>query len=404
MVYRGILTDTVLFLCPSLVGAGVERRICILLNHLEQASPSIIVGLLRNEGQFLDDIPPEKTVHIRKPAWMQLLLLPIRPFETSYNFLFALYQIRRLLKQIRPRLLVTFTLETTVPAYFVRLLDSPHTIPWIISEDSNTPEAIMASIPKHWIYRRVLSIFSRIYRKAEYVIAVSNVVRRSIENHYGVSSAKVSVVHNPLDPKFRLENSANPVNGDYLLSVGRLVKVKQLDLLLKAFAQVKVVYGSRLKLIILGEGPEKKNLILLARKINIESDIVFKGFTSNPGQYMRHAKALLVTSRQEGFSNVVIEAMSVGCPVISTRSGGPEDIITHDNNGVLVNQDPHQIAQATIALLNNPQKRRQLIKAGRRDADQYLPDRVCKQFYDVITSVIERLEITNGSMLNRAGN
>lgn len=379
---------TILFLCPSLVGAGVERRVCVLVNCLNQLDFPVLLGILRNEGQFIDKIPANQLVYVEAPLWIRLLLLPVRQLYNIYNFLLAIYQIDRLLRTTKPALLITFTLETTIPTYLVRLFSKSDHLIWVISEDSNTPEAVKSAIKYRWLSALTLKVLSKIYRKADHTIAVSNSVRDAVRSSYKVSDKTIRVVFNPIDPSLNNSDGPCPMEGTYLLAVGRLVKIKQFDLLLRAFAQIRK--RKELKLVILGEGPEENKLRELSKDLGMATHVIFAGFTSNPWVFMRHAKILITTSRQEGFSNVVIEAMYCGCPVISTRSGGPEEIITQQKTGILVNHNDYDIAHETINLLNDEAKRQRMVEHARRHVVRFLPEKICSQFSEILDQILDQ--------------
>lgn len=383
--------DTVLFLCPSLAGAGVERKVSILVNRLDQSKYRLLLGILRREGQFLGEVADHKIVYVEKPFWLQMLLLPVGYLEHIHNFFLALYQIDRLIKKTKPSVVVTFTLEATVPTYLVTFLWKLNQLVWIISEDSNTPEAVKSVVKGRTISKLILNVFSRIYQKADHVTAVSNAVRKSVIENYKLPKQNVQVIYNPVDQQIVLSQAGNemdgPFDGNYLLSVGRLVKVKRYDLLLRAFALVRK--HKPLKLVILGEGPEHAKLKQISEGLGIAAEVVFAGFTANPWWYMKHAQALLLTSRQEGFSNVIAESMMVGCPVISTRSGGPEDIIIQNQSGILVNQDCWEIAEETIKLLEDQQKRLRIVKQAQKQALRFLPESICAQVTDLLDRLLE---------------
>jgi len=125
---------------------------------------------------------------------------------------------------------------------------------------------------------------------------------------------------------------------------------------------------------ILGEGPEQPRLEQLAREQGVGSLVRFLGFQKNPWRFIANADVFALSSAYEGFGNVLIEAMACGTPVVATRSPGTLEIVTDDENGVLVDHDSHSMAAAIAELLSNGAKRERLIgRAGEGVAHYALP-------------------------------
>jgi len=85
---------------------------------------------------------------------------------------------------------------------------------------------------------------------------------------------------------------------------------------------------------------------------------------------------------------VLVEAMACGCPVISTDSGGPADIVVHNTNGIIAADNPHAIAGAILELLDDEAKRKRLIRAAGSDLSRYRPERICDAFCRLFDAVL----------------
>lgn len=119
------------------------------------------------------------------------------------------------------------------------------------------------------------------------------------------------------------------------ISIGRLDSRKGFDLLIKAFNKIN---QKNLQLLIIGDGPEREKLDSLIYKLNIEKKIKLLGFLPEKEKYeqLQKSHAFVLSSYHEGFGLVLVEAMAFGLTLISTRCGGPEDIIRDKNQGILV--------------------------------------------------------------------
>jgi glycosyltransferase involved in cell wall biosynthesis len=137
----------------------------------------------------------------------------------------------------------------------------------------------------------------------------------------------IKTISNPIDLKFDYaQNSINALNSNdkFIVAAGRLIKIKCFDTLIKSFAKLNL---KDYRLIILGEGEERKNLEQLILSLNIEKQVALIGFVNNVYLYFKKAKLCVVSSAKEGFPNVLLQMMSQNEKVVSTLcSGAIEDI------------------------------------------------------------------------------
>jgi glycosyltransferase involved in cell wall biosynthesis len=137
-----------------------------------------------------------------------------------------------------------------------------------------------------------------------------------------------------------------------VLAAGRLHRQKGFDVLLRAFATARAHLNCRL--IILGEGPDRKDLLALARALDIGNDVALPGFTGNPFAFMARAAVFVLPSRWEGFPNALVEAMACGTPVIAADCpSGPHDILAGGRFGRLVPpENVEALATALVEMLS----------------------------------------------------
>jgi len=176
-------------------------------------------------------------------------------------------------------------------------------------------------------------------------------MKQDLMKCYQVPSKKIIVINNPIDSESIYQKSFyvtqlldnKKIN---LLSVGRLDKVKGYDLLLEAMKQL----DDRFHLTIIGQGSEEFNLQHLVKKLGLKSKVSFLDFQDNPYCYMRQADIMLLSSRYEGFPNVVLEANACGTPVVAFNCpGGTGEIIKNGVNGFLVEcGDIEKLSQTII--------------------------------------------------------
>ncbi len=221
-----------------------------------------------------------------------------------------------------------------------------------------------------------ISIF--FYKKADRIIAVSNGVKDSLLNHNKILD--IDVIYNPLDINEIKERSIDSVEFEnYIVCVGRLTRQKGFDLLIEAFYKLK---DKSMKLLIIGEGEEEKNLKEIALRLHLLDRIIFLGFQDNPYKYMKHSNCFVLSSRWEGFGLVLAEALVTGTQVVSFNCpSGPSEILINGEIGYLaeannVQELVYKIELALVSDINN-----ELINSRIKDFDiEY----ISKQYYKII--------------------
>ncbi|MDE5108024.1 MAG: glycosyltransferase, partial [Trichodesmium sp. St17_bin3_1_1] len=208
------------------------------------------------------------------------------------------------------------------------------------------------------IFRPILMRW--LYPSADKVVACSQGLARDLEIYLGFNHGKIDVIYNPVIDE-KLAEKANlfvehpwfnkgeiPV----VLGAGRLVRQKDFATLIRAFALVKK--EQKVRLVILGEGQLKNQLLTLVGQLNLENDVVILDFVENPYAYMAKSAVFVLSSGWEGFGNVVAEALAAGAPVVSTNCpSGPAEILDNGKYGELVAVGNSQgMAEAILRVLS----------------------------------------------------
>jgi glycosyltransferase involved in cell wall biosynthesis len=208
--------------------------------------------------------------------------------------------------------------------------------------------------------RRRIRLWRRILARAEGLIGVSRGVADDFVSETGIDAAKIRVVYNPIVTPGLEARAAEPVAHPWLtgtgppviLGVGRLTGQKDFATLVSAFALVR---GRRpCRLLIIGEGEEREHLEALAAMLGVTDGLDLAGFKPNPLPFMREARLLVMSSRWEGFGNVLVEALFCGTPVVSTDCPhGPREVLADGKLGRLVPvADPQALAEAIVEALD----------------------------------------------------
>jgi len=238
---------------------------------------------------------------------------------------------------------------------------------------------------KRWRIRKKMK---HLYQAADGVLAISHGVAVDVLEMTGIAPAKVKIVPNPVvTDKLIPQSMAAPdhpwfVQKDkpIVLGVGRLGRQKNFYLLINAFAELRKQRDCRL--VIIGAGRQQDRLIRLAEKLGVNGDVALIGFKENPYAFMRNADVFVLSSRWEGFGNVVAESLALGLPVVSTDCpSGPREILQDGKYGKLVPVDEIEaLADAMRSTLDSPLSAEQLMQG----AEPYTAQRSALAYKDAL--------------------
>ena len=216
------------------------------------------------------------------------------------------------------------------------------------------------------------------YRFADGLVTPSPAVRDNITRWCKLDPSFTAIVPNPI-PKFSgklalpphpwLRDGQQPV----FVHTSNMTYWKRLDLLIDAFAQLR--QRKQARLLICGEGPGRSHAAERIRQLSLDADAETVGWVDDPLQYAAHAWAFVLTSDEEGFAQVLTEAMSVGCPVISTdaQGGGPRFVTDDGKYGLLVPRGDAAEIAAAMERIVNPDVRARYSDLGRQRCSALTP-------------------------------
>ena len=223
-------------------------------------------------------------------------------------------------------------------------------------------------------------ILKWVFNNSDRIIAVSRYMEGLITG-LGVEKEKVRVIYNGVEPE-------NPAKGDEkrMVFIGALVRQKGADIAITAFKELKEKHGDS-KLLIVGDGPERKRLERLSRELGL-TDIEFRGYVEDINGVFTAKSILVLPSREEGFGMVLLEAMARGVPVIAAKTGGIVEIVADGENGLLfTKEDPGSLADATARIFEDGLLKERLIKGGFETVEKFTWEKTEKE----TTKVYEEL-------------
>ena len=207
-------------------------------------------------------------------------------------------------------------------------------IPYIVSE--HLKEFLIPNGFSHY----QLNCINISYQYAKNIIATSSSLQKAIVNYFPNYSNKIKLIPNPTDYyKYSSLNKQKITDVPFkFISVAAFRSEKRIDLLLHAFNHVIQEYDN-INLTIIGDGPEKKSVLSLIRKMNLQNKVTLKGhlYKNEIVSELCNSNAFVLSSDVETFGVVLIEALACGIPIVATRCGGPEDIVSSET-GILIDK------------------------------------------------------------------
>ena len=366
----------VTFVLPSLHGGGAERAAVILLNGLAQRGHDVVLFLFQKEGAYFDQLASD-----------------VRVVVGSMGRLTRVSSLRRFLIREPQDVVVSFLSHFTT---FGAARASGTGAKYVISQQ--TPmSAFLEDRDYHWrrpVQRRVFTAVARtIYPRVDAVAATSQGVADDLVRVFGVPRERISVIPNPVDVESVEHSALEPLDGvvavddvPTIVTAGRLAHAKNLPLLIDSLEQLAQRLTFRAW--VLGRGELEADLRARLARSPIADRISLLGFQANPWKFMARGDVFLLTSRYEGFGNVLIEAMASGLPVVATASYGTRDIVEHNLTGLLVEEhEPQAVAAAVERVLTDHDMRARLAKAARASAHKFAVPGVVDRFEALMASV-----------------
>lgn len=357
----------VMFFLPSAAGGGAEKAFALLANTFAHNGVKTSIAFAKPGG-------PIRSLLAENVSCIDLMCRSTLRATRSLAKTLLHEQVTHLITGIGNADVVG-ALASWIGNYRGRRIASVHTSP-VMSTGQGTS-----------IRQRIVGcLLPQVYKTADHVVCCSHGVSDELAHYFGVCRDRITTIYNPIDineiqAKASLyHNYSLPKN--YFAALARLEPVKNLEFMLTAFA--KACQSNDFYLVICGDGSLRESLIKRSHELGVAKKIIFLGYLDNPYPVLAGAKALLVTSKYEGFGNVIVEAMSLGVPTISVNCPfGPSEIIDNHTSGLLVPSDDIEAFCYAMNKLINGQIKFSTISLKRRSL-AFSHDIICNQFLGVI--------------------
>ncbi len=221
----------------------------------------------------------------------------------------------------------------------------------------------------------------RDYRHYDCVLVLNEAMRLQARALFAQDLKCIDILPNAFDLQAMRSAAqvppASPLpEGPYVVCVARLdIVTKGLDVLLQAWQSLLSTQAAAAThtLVLVGDGPDRGRLLQMTRQLGLEGRVHFAGMQANPYPWIRHARLLVLASRSEGLPNVLIEAMALGCMVVSTDCPvGPRELLDGGRAGVLVPvDDAKALGDAMWRALSDDSLRQACLSVAGRRVDNY---------------------------------
>jgi len=371
------MSKKILFYTDTPLYGGAEKQMTLLAKHLRDSGFEI--GLICRQLDSLTKLTED----------FQKMNLPVYLLHSrSKNSLGIFFQLNKILRREKPDI-VHAQLWNPMANKHLFLLKSFYKFKLITTEHDPFALGFLKSLYKKLTLRRT-----------DFVITVSHANQELMSELYPAVVEKITTIHNGI------ENNLEPIHASHrqtvrkkffnisspdtkiIFSAGTLHARKGFKYLFLAF-QMLIKQNSDVVLCIAGEGPERKNLEKLIINLDLVNRIKLLGFKNNISELMQAADIFVLPSLKEAFGLVILEAFMAKLTVIATRAGGIPEIITDEQNGLLVKpQSKDQLYKALKKILSSDKLKHSLTSNASISLEKFSAIQMAKKTVEVYHQIL----------------
>ena len=348
----------IFLIIPTLTSGGAERVMSELANELAIQKNDVYLVVLAESNDFYTI---NHNVKIHRLGFYNKGKIQKKAAEFR-----TLFKLRQLLKKEKPDAVLSFMEKYNI----VTILASRFLGLKVFVSDRSNPKKIL---PKYIEVLRNLT-----YRYTTGIVAQTSLAKEILEK--ATLNKNIKVIPNPIR---KVQLYAEIRRQKIILNIGRLVPEKGHKYLLEVFHKLNVTDW---KLVILGDGPLKNELIEQAKELRIENQLIMPGTVNNVDEWFAKSSIFAFTSLSEGFPNALVEAMAAGLPCVSFDcDAGPRDIIIDGENGFLdLENSVSSFANKIEALIRNNKLREKIGNNAKQVISQYNSKDISKKYINFL--------------------
>ena len=363
----------VLFIIPSLRGGGAEKLLSDILNRYDTSKYKVHLMYFCDNNVYTSGIPKHvrqivpfyiDKSNVTRFGWLLLKILGLRDWVFKYK------------------------IKNSVDRYYDTIVSflegqSLHIHNFLIGRANKNISYVHTDLRHYPISLNRESL--KEYNNMDCIVFVSKNACESFRQVFPTNCSDHKVLPNFIDIakiKLKAKDFEFTPQKPTIICIGRLEEVKGFEILIDIAKQLKNKI-SEFQFRIIGTGVEENKLKSLVKLNNLEDYVIFDGFKRNPYPYIANSDIMLSTSLAEGFSLVICEAMSLGIPVIASKTDGSLSLLG-GGAGILVERDPSEYVNAIIKLLENPDIYNHYVSEGKRASRGYDIAPYLLQLYEIL--------------------
>jgi len=361
----------IVFVARGLGLGGAQKVLVFVANACSNQGYDVKIISLSDNKNTLNI---NENIHIHTIGYDSSAVNKLNIFLSSLYKAKLIFKLRKKIKELNPSLIVAFMSDIVrivviaAKGLGIKIIGSERSNPLVYSSNQ-------------------FKKYSNAYRCCDSIVFQTKRAAQMFQNDI---QEKSIVIENPSIPR---GNEIKPYEGErrkVIVSAGRLCRQKRFDVLIYAFIKVLDKYPDY-KLEIFGEGPEKDKLEEIIKNHNLQKSIILEGASKDVFRYAYDAAAFVLSSDYEGIPNVLIEALSVGLPCISTdcEPGGPRLLLDEGRRGILVpTGNVEEMYKAICTYIENPELAKEFSKLAIEVNDEFRPDIIEKKWLNLIDNVL----------------
>jgi len=356
--------QNILFVVDEKRMGGVSILLEDILNTINIKNYNIDILVLHNNGEMLTNIPKEVNI-IYGTKYFSSVDYSLKEVLSSKNIKKIYHKLKLILD------MKTGNIKNTIKRERKKILTKQYDLEIAFKDGFTALFTIFGNSKRkiHWLhyeYKKLNpnakydKLFKSILPQFDEIIAVSDGVETIFNEIYHLEE-KTRVIYNLVDTtkiisKSKEESDINLNKDDInFVSVGRLHDQKGYDILIKAIDKLnkESILPNNFKLRLYGNGPQKEMLENLVKEYHLEDKVLLLGQVMNPYKYLKNSDLFILSSRYEAFGLVIIEAMTLGIPVLATKNHATNKMIKHKENGYVTENSYEGIYEGLKYILEN---------------------------------------------------
>ena len=336
------VSNKIIIFNTNLDGGGAENVLTIISNNLSLNKSNVVLALANKRGEYVNFVSKDvKIINFKKN----------KTFYCFFNLMF-------LIIKYKPDYLFSTIVNSNLLSILLKRILIFSNFKVIIRESNHLSKKLDNDVFSNKIMKFSAKL---LYKKSYTIISPTKIILKDLKNNFNVPRNKIKVINNPVETKEILKLSRiklkKKLPRNYLISIGRLTYQKNYNFLIDSFYHFQKK-NKNCHLIILGQGPDEKIIKEKIRKLNLNKKIKLIGYKKNPFNYLKKSKLLILSSRWEGYPNVLVQGMTLKKKIIATDCYGSSRAVLGNSGTILKTKNPKLFAKGISEVYKSKMKMR----------------------------------------------